>query len=263
MLRKIKVPLLLVLALIIIVVMLRLAVWQLDRAEQKQIIVDQVATRSTQEMVPLQNLIMGFDAEQYRYRQVSIRGRYLADKSIYVDNRVFNGQVGYLVFTPLLLSGVIENGNANHSEPGKLSSPQVVMVNRGWISVGQSRAVLPSIETTSEIVTLVGRLNKAPSQPPLWNDKYEINQGLVWAYLPLNEYASQMQLMVLPLVVELASNSDLIVSDPQFKIAWSDINDEWVAKHQGYAFQWFMMALAFFVACLVLVLRFLRAGKNT
>ena len=173
------------------------------------------------------------------------------EKSIYVDNQVVAGQVGYRVFTPFMLDG-----------------GQFVMIDRGWISVGSSRANLPEFTTPDIHQVLHGRLNSAPAQPPLWNDDYPVAQGSVWAYLPLDEYASQMQLTLLPLVVELAplqadgaealETADVVSNSggAQFVIAWQNIGDEWVAKHQGYAFQWLMMAVAFFIACLVLLVRF-------
>jgi len=246
MLSKLKIPLLLMAAVIIILIMLRLAIWQLDRAEQKQLILDQVSERATLPTSPLSSLLHSLDFNQLKYRNVSIEGVYLPEKSIYIDNQVLSGQVGYLVFTPFKVDGLNET----------------IMVNRGWIGVGDSRETLPEFMTSELKQTLFGRLNTAPPQPPLWNDDYPVAQGSVWAYLPLDEYASQMNLTLLPLVVELASQANLSkdtsvknVNDEQFKIAWSEINDEWVAKHKGYAFQWFVMAIAFLIACVVLVVR--------
>ncbi len=219
--------------------------WQLDRAEQKQQLLNQVTSRADQAAVDISELIDGFDPQQLRYSKVTLNGRYRQNKSIYIDNQVLNGQVGYLVFTPF----EIANQNIN------------VMVNRGWLPVGESRQILPDFTTTDQQITLMGRLNNAPAQPPLWDDSYPISQGPVWAYLPISEYASQMQLKLLPLVVELAPLQTAAINDSQFVIKWPEINDEWVAKHKGYAFQWLMMALAFFIACLVLLLRHIRQGK--
>jgi len=70
---------------------------------------------------------------QDRFRQVIAQGVYEARKSIYIDNQVVNGQVGYQVFTPL-----------------RLASGQIVLVGRGWLPVGDSRDVLPSFDTPSE-----------------------------------------------------------------------------------------------------------------
>ena len=235
---KIKIPILLILAVVIILTMLRLAVWQLDRSEQKQTILDQVVNRSAKPSVSLKSLLNGISISDDRYRNIRAKGQYLQDKSIYVDNQVVEGQVGYLVFTPFRVDGV----------------DQVIMVNRGWLSVGESREQLPAFTTPKGIQTLEGRLNSPPAQPPLWNESYPVAQGDVWAYLPLDEYASQMQLKLVPLVLELAPKQTGL-SDSQFKIVRAEINDQWVAKHKGYAFQWLMMAIAFFVACCVLLFR--------
>jgi len=248
-------------ALLIILVMLKLAFWQLSRAEQKRVLLDQTTERANQASLGVLDLLNGAngfhnandfhnangfnnvnDSEQLRYRNVYLNGHYLVDKSIYVDNHVLNGQVGYLVFTPFQLAGVDE----------------VVMVNRGWLPVGDSRQTLPAFITPENELVLKGRLNKAPAKPPLWNDAYPVAQGKVWAYLPLEDYASQMQLKLLPLVVELAPQALALKNDADFIVQWPTINDEWVAKHQGYAFQWFMMAIVFFIACLVLLLRHLK-----
>jgi len=232
---KIKHPILLILALLLMLGMLRLGVWQLDRAEQKQLILDQVNFRSQQAAIDMSDKKL-IDVELDRYRKVMLKGTYLSDKTIYIDNQVINGQVGYLVFTPFM--------SADQS--------YTVMVNRGWVSVGESRAKLPEVSTPAGIQSLAGRLNLPPAQPPYWNDNYPVAQGKLWAYLPLDEYASQMQLSLSPLVVELAPEN---AADSQFVIQWAEINDEWVAKHQGYAFQWFAMALAFLIACLILLIR--------
>ena len=235
---KIKIPILLILAMVIILSMLRLAVWQLDRAEQKQATLDQVISRASEPPAPLSSLLNKINIADHKYRNITAKGRYLHDKSIYVDNQVVEGQVGYLVFTPFEVDGV--NG--------------VIMVNRGWLSVGASREQLPTFTTFNGTQVLEGRLNTSPAQPPLWSENYPVAQGNVWAYLPLSEYAFQMQLKLLPLVLELAPKQRE-GSDPQFKIFRPEINDQWVAKHKGYAFQWLMMAIAFFVACCVLLFR--------
>jgi len=244
MFQKIKIPLLLLLAIVIILAMLRLAVWQLDRAEQKQLLLDQVTERSEQAVIPIADMLSDFNGSELRYRNVSVTGRFRHQDSIYIDNQVVNGNVGYLVFTPFELNG------ANN---------QAIMINRGWLPVGVSREVLPQFTTPEGLLTLAGRLNKAPEQPPLWDDKYQVAQGAVWAYLPLDKYASQIELKLLPLVLELAPKTQdggaSSAEGADFVIKWAEIDDQWVAKHQGYAFQWLMMALAFFIACLVLLLR--------
>jgi surfeit locus 1 family protein len=246
--KKLKTPLLLIAALIIALIMLRLGVWQLDRAEQKrQIFVDQQA-KVTQPALDLRDLIeslLASDASALRFTPIIVKGRYLAKKSIYLDNQVVGGQVGYKVFTPFELDG----------------SDWSVLVNRGWLPVGESRKQLPGLKTSSQTLELTGRLNLPPPPPPMWNDKYPVASGKVWQFLPIEQYQAQMQLMVLPLVVELAPEYVGEVESALIR-RWAQIDDQWVAKHQAYALQWFAMAIAFLIACAVLLLKVSQSHKH-
>ena len=229
-------PLLCIIGIGLVLCMLGLGFWQLDRAEQKRDIVAQLESRTKQAPVPLSDLVVGSEVDDFRFRRVLLSGRYLANNNIFIDNQVVNSQVGYQVFTPFKLN----------------DSELIVLVGRGWVSVGESRDVLPEILTSQAKLTLEGRLNNAPAKPPLWNDKYSVADGSVWQYLPIPEVANVLTAKVFPLVVELApdaSDSNTLVRK------WPQISDQWVAKHQGYAFQWFAMAAAFFIACLVLLFR--------
>jgi surfeit locus 1 family protein len=232
-----KVPLLCIIALLLVLGMLRLGIWQLDRAGQKREIVSQLEYRSKQTAVPIVELFNRDETESLRFRRVALTGRYIQGANFYVDNQVVGGQVGYQVFTPFQSQG----------------SATLVMVARGWVSVGESREKLPNIVTQSGHIVLDGRLNIAPAKPPLWSEQYAVSEGDVWQYLPMPEVAAFLQAKVFPLVVELApDDSDALDSGALVK-KWPEIDDQQVAKHLGYAFQWFAMAVAFFIACLVLL----------
>jgi surfeit locus 1 family protein len=240
-----RAPLLCVIALLMVLGMLRLGVWQLDRAEQKREIVAQLESLSQRAAVPITELFNGDESAGLRFRKVTLIGQYLQNTNFYVDNQVVNGQVGYQVFTPLRLEG----------------SGPLVMVARGWVSVGDSRQNLPNVATQSGQVILEGRLNAAPAKPPLWYEQYAVSDGDVWQYLPMQEVANVLQAKVFPLVVELAPNDNQATDDKALVTKWPEIDDQQVAKHLGYAFQWFAMAVAFFIACLVLL--FINPRRNT
>ena len=246
--KKIKTPLLLIAALIVALVMVRLGVWQLDRAEQKRQILSDQQTKAAQVAVDLRGLIeplLSDDSSEFRFKPVVVQGRYLSEHSIYLDNQVVEGQVGYKVFTPFKIDG------ADWS----------VLVNRGWLPVGPSRLKLPKFKTSSQALQLSGRLNLPPAQPPMWSNNYPVATGDVWQFLPIEQYQAQMQLMILPLVVELAPDY-AGEAEPALLRRWATIDDKWVAKHQAYALQWFVMALAFLIASAVLTLRVARASKQ-
>ena len=227
-------PLLGVLAILLVLAMLRLGIWQLGRAEEKQIILDEHTNRSGLAAVTLSELRE--EPAKIRFRKVSLRGQFLPEKTVLIDRQVVNGRVGYQVYTPF----------------ADISSGRTVLVARGWISAGASRQDLPEIETPAGIVSLTGRLNIPPPKPPLWDDQFPVFDGPVWQFLPIEQYAAQMQIKLFPLVVELAPATQ---PPAALLIDWPPINDQWVAKHRGYAFQWFAMALAFFIACLILLIR--------
>lgn len=231
---------LLALAMLIVIGMLRLGFWQLDRAEEKNKILDQLQQRASQVPVQLSALITpsGVDVSTERFRSVELQGYYSAEQSIYIDNQVVDSKVGYTLLTPFKLKG----------------SKWWVLVNRGWLPTGLDRSVLPMFQTESAGHRLFGRINLLPSKPPLWNDKYPVAKGPVWQYLPIAEFSQKTGLKVLPLVVELAPDQAAEIDQALIR-RWSGIDDKWVAKHKAYAFQWFAMAVAFLIACSILVFR--------
>lgn len=235
-----KLPLMVIVAVLMILAMLRLGVWQLARADEKRTIVEQLKAKSNLPALTISELIDPTDFSELRFRKVDLSGRYLADKSVFVDNQVVNGKVGYQVFTPFELAG----------------SAKSIMIARGFIGVGASRETLPDLITIAQQHSIIGRLNRPPAKPPLWSDEYPVAEGNRWQFLPISELAQQLHLDLFPLVVELAPNKTNANAGSAGLIQkWSEIDDQWVAKHQGYAFQWFAMAAAFFVACLVLLIR--------
>ena len=239
-------PLLLFIAVLIILAMLRLAVWQLDRADQKQSILDRRITLSQQAPLDLAELDkdldrnldieLGESKQSQQFLPVVARGRYLQSKTLYLDNQVFRQKVGYQVFTPMVLE---QTGG-------------IVLVARGWVSAGASRDVLPEVSTPKGLQILEGRLNLPAAPPPLWNDSYSVSKGAVWQYIDMDELAAQFEGDLHSLVLELRPDFE---GDTELLRDWNQINDHWVAKHKAYAFQWFSMAFVFFIACVILLLR--------
>ena len=235
--------------LLICLAMLRLGVWQLDRAEQKRVMLEQMVSRAAIPPVDLPSLLHRLqqrDYQELQFRQVDTVGQYAPEKSIYIDNKVHASEVGYHLYTPLQLGG----------------SDQWLLVKRGWIQATSSRAVLPVFRTPSGTLRLRGRLIAPPGPPPLWDADYAVADGATWQYLPIGDFAVQMQLKVLPLVLELAPGENTI-DEPELIHDQLQIDDQWVSRHQAYAFQWFALAVAFFIACLILVFRSLKDKQHT
>ena len=232
-------PVLLVLAITICLGMIRLGFWQLDRAAQKQVILDHFQQQTDIAPVNVAKLVpdlLGGEHADLRFRKVMAKGRYLSEKTILIDNQVWESQVGYLVITPFKLD----------------SGAKVLLVNRGWVPVGDDRRRLPVTNASEQLLEIQGRLNHAPAKPPLWDDSYPVSDGPVWQFLPVAEFAAQMNLIVLPLVLELAPEQ---TGAGGYARHWQRPDDKWVARHKAYALQWFSMALVFLIACVIVALR--------
>lgn len=204
-----------------------LGLWQMARAEAKQVLVEQRA--ATELLAPLQlGRHLELDDDD-RYRPAQVRGHYVAEQQWLLDNRVYRGQPGYHVFTPFRVAG--EGG------PG-------LLVNRGWVAVGASREFLPALPVTDGPVTLSGRLDSPASV------------GLVLGEVPLQSVADRVVVQSLDIdALARARGLDLlryalVIDEGQpggLQHDWSPIPEMGPEKHLGYAVQWFGLAVALLI----------------
>lgn len=135
-------PLTTVLTLVLLIALLSLGRWQLHRAGEKQILYDAFDKGSDA------TVTVGLETSALpRYQHVEARGRYDQSRQVLIDNMTdADGRAGYFVVTPLALAG-----------GGWL------LVNRGWVPLGASRATLPPISVAGDTRTLRGRADHLPS----------------------------------------------------------------------------------------------------
>lgn len=196
-----------------------LGLWQLSRASQKEAL--QAATDAMKSRSPLGNAqVAAIDnAAGQLHRPVQLQGRWLAQHSVYLDNRQMNGKPGFYLLTPLVLDG----------------SGAVLMVQRGWVQRNfVDRERLPAVETPQGAVQLQGRIAPAPSR------LYEFNgagsatgSSGIRQNLDLSAYGTETRLVLLPFtVVQTGEASQGLLRDWPEPAAGT-------GKHYGYAFQWF------------------------
>jgi surfeit locus 1 family protein len=204
-------------------VMIGLGMWQLDRAEQKLRLQAEYDHRQLQPAVQLMSVLE--NPEALRFRRVLARGRYEPEFQILIDNRVHRGQAGYHVLTPLRL----EDGSVR------------VLVNRGWVPLGRDRAVLPAIEVPPGPVEVTGLAAVPSTQGFHLGDAKPPGEGWqpVWQYLDLDSYRGSVAFPLQPFVVLLDPDSP----GGGYVRQWARL-DAGIATHQGYAFQWFSLAVA-------------------
>ncbi len=165
------------------------------------------------------------DAEALRNAPVVVQGVYEAQHQFFVDNRQLDGQPGVHVITPLRIDG----------------SAVRILVNRGWVGWTLGRGVLPVVDVPAGLVTVRG-LADVPSTKKFFLMPETAPDRKLWPRVDLARFASESGNRVQPVV--LLQNAD----DAQDRLVrrWEPPQDR-VAKHQGYAFQWFGMALALLI----------------
>jgi surfeit locus 1 family protein len=203
--------------------MLWLGFWQLDRAQQKRALQMDYDARIAAQPVSLGRQL--WSAEDARFRRIELKGYYEPAYQVLLDNRVHKGAVGYHVITPLRIPG----------------SNLRLLVNRGWVPVGQDRQHLPPITTPVDEQAVVG-VAMVPSERyftladpgPVAGD-----WPTVWQNLDMQRYAEAAPFPVQPVVLLLDARSPAA----GFVREWARL-DAGIATHESYAFQWFSLAVA-------------------
>jgi surfeit locus 1 family protein len=196
-----------------------LGFWQLDRADQKRSLANNLEQRRK-----LPALLLAGDlpaADQLEYRPVIANGRLLADRTVLIENRKYLGQTGFHVITPLQLE----------------DSKRIVLVNRGWISREQA-ADPAGIPQPGGDLTIRGVAN-VPQPPALaLSLPAESAETLPhWPFLTLEHFSAWSGLQVLPFTILQAPDDT-----GGFVRQWPEPQVN-VGMHIGYAIQWFAFAL--------------------
>jgi surfeit locus 1 family protein len=205
-------------ALIAFGITLSLGNWQLDRAAQKEAIELAMDVEGRKPIVETATLLAAADPTTLVKQRAVLQGSWVADRTVFLDNRQMHAKVGFFVVTPLQLKG----------------SDRVVWVQRGWIQRNfEERALLSRITTPGGMVTVEGRIAPPPSK------LYELgapSTGAIRQNLDLEQFRAETGLPLLPVMLQqTGAASEGLLRD------WPAVNLG-IDKHYGYAFQWFGLA---------------------
>lgn len=198
-----------------------LGVWQLGRAAEKTAL--QAAIDGRASMPPLAAGELAATeqaAEGQHYRHIRMRGRWMPQATVFLDNRQMHGRTGFFVVTPLLL----EDGSA-------------VVVQRGWVARDfEVRERLPVVPTPDAVVEIDARVAPPPSRLFEFGGAAAASSP-IRQNLDLDRYGREWRLRLRPLSLQQLGPG-----------AADGLQRDWlqpaidVHKHYGYAFQWFAMA---------------------
>lgn len=214
---------LLVFAGLLLPLLIGLGVWQLDRAGQKQRLLDQWQ----QDVLDLdwpELVARGLDPG----RPVSLDGMY-GEQSWLLDNRTRDGRPGYEVLTVFY----------------PLRGPAVV-VNRGWVPAPRTRDRLPEFTTPETVIRIDGRLGHYP-EPPVLTDAPAVGGSWPRRVQSLPRALVSAEVPEVPaMLVKLADSTE----PGAFRADWApDLMGP--QTHYGYAAQWFALALALTILTVV------------
>jgi surfeit locus 1 family protein len=217
------------LTLIVLAGLLSLGRWQLERATQKRTLFD-----AFEKGADAARLIDSRTAPVARYAHVEARGSYDAARQVLIDNMPSaDGRAGYFVVTPFALA-----------DGGWL------LVNRGWVPVGASRAALPAIPVSAATRRLRGRADHLPSPG--------IHMGRPAPLRPpfpaVANFPSHAELEQLLHETSWARATDVVLLDADqpdgYERRWQPPGFP-PLRHVAYAVQWFGLAVALVVIYLV------------
>lgn len=207
-----------------------LGAWQWGRAQEKLALHAAIDSRKT--LPPLDERAL-LDRERLAgrvHRPVVLRGTWLAQHTVFLDNRQMAGKPGFHVVTPLQLEG----------------GPAVAVI-RGWAPRNFiDREQLPPVQTSPGVIDLRGRMAPPPAK------LYEFSgapSGRIRQNLDLAQWRAETGLALLDLAVQQTGGpSEGLVRDWPEAASGAD-------KNYGYAFQWW--ALSSLIAILYVWFQFI------
>ena len=207
----------------LLLLVLSLGVWQIDRGYKKKELENTFLERQSQ---PVKEIKYNMFEISDLYRNVVLEGKYL-DQIFLLDNKIHNGKPGLKVFSPF--------ESINES---------LVLVSRGWIEF-EDRSNLPMIKTERNALKIQGILRSESKDFILENDYMKKNTNPILVQtINLDELSNYLGKPLSPYILELSE-----LSKSAFVKTWQPINLS-SFRHFGYAVQWFGLGLVLIIGYL-------------
>ena len=235
--RRISHPLALLGVAVICAFLIGLGIWQLQRAEEKQVWYDSYSVRANEVPIQITGTLLQPGHSNF---PAQVHGRFDSQGQFLWDNRTYQGQPGFHVLTPFIIY------------PGGTR----ILVDRGWIPLLGSRKDLPSPDIPRGVRTINGRLTE-PMRAFTLEDHPPAYDAILRQNLDLSAFADSAPYAIHPYVFRLAPNEPA-----GFIRVWPVPDRTAVKRHQAYAVQWFGMALAFAGVVGAMLRREMRARRT-
>jgi cytochrome oxidase assembly protein ShyY1 len=235
-----------VLVVVLIIVMINLAFWQLRRRHERQVFNATVHSREAAGPVAVNDVLPSgaplSATSKEEWRNAEATGTYDASQQVLIRDRSLAGQPGVHVVTPLVLS----DGSA-------------VLVNRGFVPLGTNSGGPAIPAPTSGTVTVEGRVRPTqtrglfgPHDPPTGH-LAELNR------VDVARLSKQLPYPVRPGYIELTAQHPPVASEYPKGLPEPSLND---GPHLSYAIQWTIFSICAVVGWILVVRKTARSNDK-
>ena len=247
---KVRFLLVTIAALIGVAVTARLGFWQLSRANEKSALQITIQQQMALPSLDASALLASKDLNASLHRSVQLRGNWLPQHTIYLDNRQMDGKPGFFVVTPF------------EFEDKTAGLKKTILVQRGWAARNfMDRQQIPQTVTPTGVLTLFGRIALPPSK--LYEFK-GVDAGQIRQNVEMKALSQEFK-------IELLNVSLLQLDDPSFAVNTLLPHDGLVRRWQmpsataeknyGYMVQWW--ALSALIAILYVWFQLIRPSRHS
>ena len=219
-----------------------LGFWQIDRADQKNVLNSNYTDRQQEAIIVLDKNNVIDEKSSLLWRKVEFEGSFINKQNIILDNQIFNQIAGFNIITPFKIKG----------------SDSLVLVNRGWHPNLKNREMLPIINEISGERLLQGHIASFPvSGIKLGKNNIETLNSQIFRFQRLDaaelNYFFSAKMMPYMIYLDPIIDKELYGN---FKLPAPDSQ-----KNYGYAFQWFAFAITLLIIFIRLSMKRKSNGK--
>ena len=207
-----------------------LGFWQIERGAEKDQIVSNFEEAQMKQPLPISN-------NSKKWDRVYVNGALDKTKTIFIDNTIYKGVLGYKVVAPLILD-----------------RDEIILVDFGWTKQPERRGDIKTVEISSnENISVTGVLEQPELGLVLSDELFSSSWPKISQSKSIDALQELFDEKIYPFILlsDFRKDSDLTYIKPV-------VTNMPPVKHYGYAGQWFAM----FIALTIMYLYFLRKSTN-
>ena len=207
-----------------------LGFWQIERGAEKDQIVSNFEEAQMKQPFPISN-------NSKKWDRVYVNGALDKSKTIFIDNTIYKGALGYKVVAPLILD-----------------MDEIILVDFGWTKQPERRGDVKTVEISSnQNISVTGVLEQPELGLVLSDELFSSSWPKISQSKSIDALQELFDEKIYPFILlsDFRKDSDLTYIKPV-------VTNMPPVKHYGYAGQWFAM----FIALTIMYIYFLRKSTN-